>query len=177
MNYNELSKKAHESAVKHGFWERKWSKEHCLMLILTEVSELVEADRKNRHADIPSYQDGLRKGGFEHCFKENVKDTIEDEFADIAIRLLDLAGALGIDFDKMHPCGYYRAFDKFDFTENAFALCKGLSRDVIGIEKRILFGLDFVKGWTTELGISLKYHITLKMAYNESREIRHGKLY
>lgn len=60
--------------------------------------------------------------------------------ADVAIRLGDLAGALGVDFDKMNPCKYHRAFDKFTFTENAFALTKGLCRDIIGIEKRIQFG-------------------------------------
>ena len=177
MNYNELSAKAHENAVSHGFWEKRLSKEHCLMLILTEVSELVEADRNNRHADLAPYRDNIREYGFEHCFKNYVKDTVEDEFADIAIRLFDLAGALGVDFDKMHPCGYFRAFDKFDFAENAFALCKGLARDVIGIEKRILFGLDFVRGWSKMLGIPLQEHIRLKMVYNESRATRHGKQY
>ena len=177
MNYNELSAKAHENAVSHGFWEKRLSKEHCLMLILTEVSELVEADRNNRHADIAAYQNELRNGGFDRCFKAHVKDTVEDELADIAIRLFDFAGAMGIDFTKMHPCGYYRAFDKFDFAENAFALCKGLSRDVIGIEKRILFGLDYVKAWSKELGVPLESHVRLKMMYNASRETRHGKQY
>ena len=96
---------------------------------------------------------------------------------DVAIRLFDLAGALGIDFEKMKPCRYYRAFDKFSFTENAFALCKGLSRDVIGIEKRIQFGLHYVEKWIQFLGIDLAWHIKQKMKYNESRPSLHNKKY
>ena len=103
--------------------------------------------------------------------------VVTDEMADVAIRLFDLAGALGIDFEKMKPCRYYRAFDKFSFTENAFALCKGLSRDVIGIEKRIQFGIAYVNEWAKSLDIDLWWHIMQKMRYNESRPIRHNKAY
>lgn len=102
---------------------------------------------------------------------------MEDEFADIAIRLFDLAGALGVDFDKMNPCRYHRAFYKFSFAENAFALCKGLARDAIGIEKRIQFGVEYVKKWAESLNIDLGWHIYNKMKYNETRPILHGKGY
>ena len=43
MNYNELSNKAHSNSAKHGFWGEKWSTEHCLMLVITEIGELVDA--------------------------------------------------------------------------------------------------------------------------------------
>jgi NTP pyrophosphatase (non-canonical NTP hydrolase) len=33
-------------------------------------------------------------------FKENIKDTFEDELADTVIRILDLCGARGIDLEK-----------------------------------------------------------------------------
>ena len=187
MNYNELKEKAHSNAVKHGFWENRLSDEHCLMLIITEVGELVEADRKNKH---PIELDIHKKSceryannaewnhiGFANSFSTCLKDTIEDEFADVAIRLLDLAGALGVDFDKMKPCRYFHAFDKFSFTENAFGLVKGLSRDVIGIEKRIQFGLEYITKWVHSLGIDLAWHIEQKMKYNESRPPLHGKKY
>lgn len=178
MDYNNLAEKAHSNAEKHGFWNEKLSNEHCLMLVITEVGELVEADRKGRHAKIERFiEDGKQYPEFVSRFEDWVKDTIEDEFADIAIRLFDLAGALGVDFDKMNPCRYHRAFDKFNFAENAFALCKGLSRDAIGIEKRIQFGVEYVKKWTETLKIDLPWHIEHKMKYNEKRPIRHNKRY
>jgi len=95
----------------------------------------------------------------------------------VAIRLADLAWELGVDFDKMQPCRYYRAFDRFSFTENAFALIKGLSKDKIGIEKRIQFGLCFIECWAKQHGVNLEWHITQKMKYNQTREVMHGKKY
>lgn len=174
MNYNDLATKAHENAVKHGFWERKLSNEHCLCLVLTEVCEAVEADRKGNHADYDGYSKMPNK---QVGFEQFIKSSVEDELADVAIRLADLAGALGVDFTKMQPCRYYRAFGKFSFTENAFALCKGLSKDAIGIEKRIQFGLDYVFNWAHYNGIDLAAYIEAKMRYNIMRPIRHGKKY
>ena len=84
---------------------------------------------------------------------------------------------MGVNFDKMLPCRYYRAYSKFTFTENAFALSKGLCRDGIGIEKRIQFGLDFVTKWAQELNIELAFFVAQKMRYNVMRPYRNGKQY
>lgn len=177
MNYNELSKKAHANAIKHGFWEEKMSNEHCLMLVITEIAELVEAHRKEDYAYVDAFEKHSESVSFDENFERHIKNSVQDELADTVIRLFDLAGALGVDFNKMTPCRYYRAFDKFSFTENAFALCKGLSRDAIAIEKRIQFGISYVDGWAKLLGVDLGYHVKMKMRYNASRPIRHNKLY
>ena len=174
MNYNKLAEEAHENAVKHGFWETKVSNEHCLMLVITEIAEMVEAHRVSRKAKTAAYNDMPNK---QIGFEKFIKNTMEDEMADIVIRLADLAGALGVDFTKMQPCRYYRAFSKFSFTENAFALCKGLSKDAIGIEKRIQFGLDFITKWAQELNIELAFFVAQKMRYNVMRPYRNGKQY
>ena len=174
MNYNKLAEEAHENAVKHGFWETKVSNEHCLMLVITEIAEMVEAHRVSRKAKTAAYNDMPNK---QIGFEKFIKNTMEDEMADIVIRLADLAGALGVDFTKMQPCRYYRAFSKFSFTENAFALCKGLSKDAIGIEKRIQFGLDFITKWAQELNIELAFFVAQKMRYNKMRPYRHSKQY
>ena len=174
MNYNKLAEEAHENAVKHGFWETKVSNEHCLMLVITEIAEMVEAHRVSRKANTAAYNEMPNKQiGFEHF----IKNTMEDEMADIVIRLADLAGALGVNFDKMLPCRYYRAYSKFSFTENAFALSKGLCRDSIGIEKRIQFGLEYVTKWAKSINVDLDWHIGEKMKYNVTRPPKHGKAY
>lgn len=175
MNYNELSKAAHKDAVNHGFWSKRESNEHYMMLVVAEIGEMVEAHRNGKHANIEAYNEPLLGG----CapFTSFIKDTIEDEMADIAIWLADIAGALGIDFDKMNPCRYHRAFNKFSFTENAFALTKGLCRDTIAIEKRIQFGLEYVFKWAKEIKIDLPYFIKHKMMYNAHRPHLNGKAY
>lgn len=186
MNYNELAHKAHSNAVEHGFWDEKLSNEHCLMLIITEIAELVEADRKNHVADIQQYKEDANptgyfsrfgKKGFKEAFENNIRNSLEDEFADVAIRLCDLSGALGINFDMMQPCRYYRAYDKFTLTENAFALCKGLCKENIAIARRIQFGIYFIECWARALNINIENHVALKMAYNLNRISRHGKKY
>jgi len=178
MEYNSLSARAHTNAMNKGFWDgQKTTREHCLMLIVTEIAEMVEADRHDRHANIDKY-DSETTGSFNAAlFEECIKDTVEDECADIAIRIFDMSGAMHIDFDHVKKVDYYRDFNHFAFTENAFALTKGLAKENISIIKRIAFALQFLDEWSRSLGFSLERHIKLKMAYNETRSIRHGKKY
>lgn len=179
MNYNELSKAAHENAVKHGWWEKQLSNEHCLMLVITEISEAIEADRSGRNAQKSDYDFWQKEipNDFVNDYETYIKNTKEDEMADIVIRLFDLAGRLGIDFDKMNACRYVRAFDHFGFTDNAFALCKGLCREIIGVEKRIQFGIEYVMRWAKALNIDLPFFIREKMRYNATRPYKHNKQY
>uniref|UniRef100_UPI004057692D hypothetical protein n=1 Tax=Alistipes sp. TaxID=1872444 RepID=UPI004057692D len=127
---------AHENAVQHGFYAKEmdlkvWihaaaTSEHAeqenlraldhalfaqrIALIQSELSEALEADRADRHADLRMFekkQDEIMEtstfGPEERVafsstnFKLNIKDTVEDELADACIRIFDLAGHLGID--------------------------------------------------------------------------------
>ena len=96
---NELSKQAHESAVKRGFWSENLSTDHYLMLVITEIAEMVEADRENKRANMCFFNDWQEYEWaiFTDTFEMFVKNTVEDEMADVAIRLLDLAGGKGAD--------------------------------------------------------------------------------
>ena len=46
MNLNELRDKAYRNAVAHGWHEENLSDEHFLCLVISELMEAVEADRK-----------------------------------------------------------------------------------------------------------------------------------
>ena len=189
MDLNLLAKAAHEAAKKKGFWENPLSVEHSLCLVVTEIGEAVEADRHNKHQDVVGYKKAKEKksllkflkkdkeGKEKSAFEEYMKDSVEDELADVVIRLLDLAGDQQIDFNVMSNINYHRAFARWDFAENAFALMKGLAREGVNINRRILFGIMYVHHWAKFIGFNLEYAITEKMAYNETREIRNGKSY
>lgn len=186
MNYNKLSQQAHENAVKKGFWQSECTEPHCLALVVSEICEAIEADRHERRANAEAYKanynaDDIRKADLQeymrYCFERLMKDTLEDELADAMIRLLDYAGHLQIDFTRLPPSKYYRAFGRFSFTENAFGLIKGLSKDYICIEKRIQFALDYISAWAGTMDIDLTFHVREKMKYNEGREAMHGKKY
>lgn len=54
MNLSKLRDKAYKCAVVHGWHEENLSDEHFLCLVISELMEAVEADRKGRHADTKS---------------------------------------------------------------------------------------------------------------------------
>lgn len=178
MNYNILSKQAHDNAVAKGFWNPEKSESHYLSLVVSEVCEAIEADRKEKRANAEAYKANYNakdeSGEYIHyCFERLMKDTLEDAM----IRLFDLAGHLQIDFFRLPACKYYRVFNRFTFTENAFGLIKGMSKDYICIEKRIQFALDYISAWASDMDIDIEFHVREKMKYNEGREAMHGKKY
>lgn len=191
-NLNQLSQEIHDNAVKHGWWDNQRSNEHYLMLVVTEISEMVEADRNGESAIIKHIRKQGNLAAAQKCkmidevdnapdfiksFTENVKNSIEDEMADVVIRLLDLAASMGMDFEKLSPMRYHRAFDKFSFTDNAFALTKGLCRENINIIKRIQFGIHYMTKWAESQGTNLDWHVRAKMRFNTTRPFKHGKRY
>ncbi len=94
---NEWSELAYNASVKKGFYENyEGTSEQIaqsLMLIVSELAEALEADRKNNYADLDLLKDF-------NDFESTIKNTFEDEIADAIIRLFDLCGAMDIDLDK-----------------------------------------------------------------------------
>lgn len=101
---NELAKSVHKAAKEKGFYDTHLEFGTRLMLITSELSEALEADRCYRHADMPAFEECLEEnvGEIEQykAFQKYIKDTVEDEIADTFIRLLDLCGYMAIDIEK-----------------------------------------------------------------------------
>ena len=104
---NELAKQVHENAKAHGFFDKEKNIGEMLCLIHSEVSEALEADRKNKYARTFDLRKLVYEGrtwndsprSFEMEFETNVKNSFEDELADIMIRVMDLAAFKRIDLD------------------------------------------------------------------------------
>lgn len=99
MEIKDLVDAAHENAKAKGFYKEGKELGTCLMLIVSELGEALEADRKGRHADICNLDQYLWNGNDDQ-FKQDIKDTFEDEIADVFIRLFDLCGYLDIDIQR-----------------------------------------------------------------------------
>ncbi len=121
MNLTEFSQKVHEDNVRKGFYDEHkdlmkllilksspaQTKSYLqafidqrLALIGSETGEAVECNRKNLRANLKGVVSNFEGEDFKQAFKVHVKDTLEDEIADIIIRCLDLAGFLEIDIQK-----------------------------------------------------------------------------
>lgn len=102
MNINETAKAIHSINVDKGFWEKPRNKGELLMLVVSELSEALEADRKshyssNRLSEITAL---ASDEDFNIEFSNHIKDTFEDEIADAVIRLFDMSAGLGIDLES-----------------------------------------------------------------------------
>jgi NTP pyrophosphatase (non-canonical NTP hydrolase) len=170
---NKLRDRAYKCACDHGFHENKLSNEHYLMLIITEISEAVNADRKNIHADIYEYG---RCDFSKKAFETFIKDSVEDELADVAIRLLDFAGARNVEYNLEYS--FYFIDPKKTFCENCFRLCQEItSENYSDIGELIQYVLKDVLVFSKLYGIDLLKFVDLKMKYNELRPYKNGKKY
>lgn len=99
---NQLAQQVHENAKSKGFYDSEKNIGEMLCLIHSEVSEALEADRKERYStgDTETINSHNDDDIFNAYFKANIKDTFEDELADIMIRVMDLAAYKGINLEQ-----------------------------------------------------------------------------
>lgn len=111
MDLKKIVESAHRGAKDKGFWPSQKDRNigEALMLVNTELSEAMDAHQKGRFFDrsntsLKILLNNVNTDSFNQRFKDNVKDTFEDEIADACIRLFDLAGGLNIDLEYHILC-------------------------------------------------------------------------
>ena len=90
-----LKERAYKIAVAHGFHEDVKPDAYSLGLVMSEAGEAINADREGSHADAKGFEGKVAAEKdflVDENFVRHIKDTVEDEIADIVIRLLDFAG-------------------------------------------------------------------------------------
>ena len=205
MTWNLLKNEAYQDAKLKGFHNEELSDEHCIVLIMTELAEAVEADRKNKHADREQYKalieyadrermltGDILKQYEKEAFENLIKDTVEDELADVVIRVLDLSGLRNVDLesvDEMKDFEYHfdcpeimEDFAENRFTEVIFDLSQMLFRCYYnpyeGLNhRRLRIFLCYVLYYCKHHNIDIEWHVDHKMEYNQYRERKHGKIY
>ena len=189
VDLDAMAKRIYENAKRHGFHNEYMEIEHWLCLVICELSEAVEADRHNKRA-IPEAFDRAMKEPvspheaaspeeiYDYWFEAYIKDTVEDELADAAIRLLDLAGSTNVminkaytNYQNMYICNFA---ESWSFTEKIFYIEKMITRSEFVPISDVLYRIYYL---ADSLGFDLFEYIERKMTYNEHRPFKHGKEY
>lgn len=189
MNLNKLRDKAYQCAVAHGWHEENLSNEHFLCLVISELMEAMEADRKGRHADTKKFNqkmdyyihemklygenyDKAYRDTFEYC----LKDSVEEELADVCIRLLDLAGLRNCELLYMDSL----YIEEISFTEFSYMFCSFITNPDKSqkdwLKLHISCSLGRIFSWCRAKNIDIAWHIEQKIKYNELRPYKHGGL-
>lgn len=195
INLNALRDRAYKTACEHGFHDKELSNEHLLCLIISELMEAVEADRKGKlgkkcksrfemeYNRYPALVEEEKR--FKCSFEKHIKDSLPDELSDAVIRLLDLAGLRGISLElangDIDDCieDMAEAYKDETFTESIYSISTlpvrydGIFDFSITVNDMILS----IFGLAKHLDIDLLWHIEQKIRYNELRPMLNGKKY
>jgi NTP pyrophosphatase (non-canonical NTP hydrolase) len=155
-----------------------------MMLVVSEIGEMVEADRKNRRTKLSGYEldNTLCFNDFVPTFEHFVKDNLEDETADVCIRLFDFLGMKGVEPEVFVGDEWESYFGSMSICEQCYELVQGITiicNDSAPNEISEIAGamIRFCFNFAEHHGFDLEQHIVWKMKYNNLRAKLHGKSY
>jgi NTP pyrophosphatase (non-canonical NTP hydrolase) len=160
-NVSDVSKKIRARNRDNGFYLSRLMQK---LLAMSELFEMLEAIRNN-HITTPMF---VINEFDQKIFLDHVKDTREDEAADVIIRLLDACGSS----DEDHFIGNADE----GVTDNGTPLSEWFYTMV----KMIMDDepvLDIIKYISHEFSFDLEKHIDHKLKFNATRPQKHGKVF
>lgn len=185
---------AYYTAEEKGFYKRGTSISHSLMMIITEICEAIQADRRNRHGSLPEYNRSREYASITDSYLLSIDETVESELADVAIRIMSLLGFLKkkCNYRLMSEDEFVFQKDCFlvnlkhlyiPFTEIMFDLTKKITSKELETSPAwlIAYNMQLILAYLYAISIylifDLKEYITIKMEYNKERPYYHNKKY
>ena len=175
----ELRDRAYRAACDKGFHDEQKPDAVYKMLIITEIAEAVQADRKRRRVTRKVREDYEQ---FMQAYNDisitmhesAISGTLEDELADIIIRMLDYCGMKKIEFREDNDGFPFDRLTAFrTFPEAMYDLCGMITREDLLME----VSLRCVIYYCESFDIDILWFVEMKMRYNETRERMHGRRY
>ena len=173
IELNNLRDEVFKIAVDHGWHEEDMGNETCIVLIISELCEAMEADRKNKRAIRKNYDKLLKV--YEEDFNSDafelyIKDSLEDELADVIIRCLDLAGLrdLNMNWSWNKPAYSASKFPVFVYDATNILTAN------IDLESRMRCIIEFTLDQCNAMNIDIDWHIKQKVLFNKERPYKHG---
>lgn len=192
IDLNRLRDEAYQNAVEHGWHDEDLSTDHFLCLVIGELIEAVQAERKGKRSDVAKFNEWqgnnipfseeTRVRRFQEDFEAYIKDSVEDELSDVCIRIFDLAGLLGVSFlGVKFPLKIRDEIYKYKSQKTFTEWCYDLTRFIANYNPWHITTLDFFVNILQEVFIMSKikgfdplWHIEQKMKYNRTRPRMHG---
>ena len=190
----DLQKEIHQTNVEKGFWPADVvrNRGEMVVLMITELSEAVEAHREGKEYD-PITR--LRKEAktmwaweivdtsdeaWKNWFTCEVKNSLQDELADTVIRILDYCYGWKIPLSLTE----HHFYMKENFGESIVELIEYILRayrtDVprhLCIQGSWSVALQMIISFCEQMNIDILQHVQWKLKYNKTRAFKHGKNY
>lgn len=184
MNIKEIQEKAYNTAIQQGLYSENITDDYCISKIIEEVYEMVRAYTNNEIADREYFEFSINRKWFKmpfiKAYKKYVKDSVQDEFADILIMIASFAKHRNIELTReIKTLEWKRNFAKHSIQVNALGFAKNATRTHRkgGIEltlvERLNFLYAYVISWAKTMGIDLDYFVNIKLEYNATRGFKH----
>lgn len=181
---NELKDTIYATEVAHGFHDEEHTVDHELGMVLSKIGEAINADC-NPNAPVPTQKNideilKLPLGAFIAYFNDHIKGSVVDELADVAIRLLDLAGSMDVEFDDEGNLEETILASDATLPDQLFGFSVSLDSLTFDFADGIEFAetlqniTDIAKDYTH---LNLWQVVRLKMLYNDMRPRLNGKKY
>jgi NTP pyrophosphatase (non-canonical NTP hydrolase) len=154
-----------------------------LMFTMSELCEALVAHRCRRSAiesalvNIDDYPANDHQEEALYLFETYIKDTFEDEIADVFIYLFDICGYLGIEYESINTNPI--VWKSENIAQRIRQMCKyldNLDEDNL-TNYDVIHGIHHVTQFADAYNIPIEKHIEAKMAYNRTRPRKHGKEY
>lgn len=177
-------RETYEANVKKGFHDSQNTmlKQQLLMLVVTELSEAVEALRTKKRADMKKYYGDVAEKSFVISFLDTIKDTFDDELADACLRIFDYAGKYALSHHNIRR-DYLKEMEAnvdMDIPNPSawiFRICKSVTD--VGYtsfqSNHVGEAIGKIHSLANNMGVDLIKHIELKKKYNLTRPQRNGK--
>ena len=175
----------HKTNKANGFWDKNEPRVKRRMLIVSEIGELIEAMRTTKVQEVSvasintqylleaATELEMNKSVYQAAYNKFLKGTIEEEFADIAIRIFDYCCGFNIELPLEW---YYEPDDEFKpilDEEEIFDKLERLITNIIKEDFETAFIL--IRHLCYYHNIDLIQNVILKNYFNSTREHMHGK--
>lgn len=197
-NLDYYADKYHANAVDKGFYSGRVNPYTLLLLIISELAEAIEADRRGDHVDSHQMQYLMENIHTNPELLIDVKDSFEFELADAMIRMLDMFGyiksiglqasdsdyvAVRYTYTKSICDDFYYLMPEDELFTQESLLLKIISilsgsdatETCASVLSKAIYLLDALASDICQFNIWKC--MELKHAYNITRGHKHGKLY